>query len=720
MVYRKAKETLTAVELDCGETLQFELLNGEVRTLTLEATDAAILLTNIDKYGENHELGRTLYHFTCRVRVDGLPMTMERYVCSQETFYEPYVINGMRVWFDGVADIFRFLKETHGACKPSKQARFAVQDMTLPICPQELHSWCPDEENFIDVGRCYNGDDPWLGPYLGFDAHGGLDINHPKGTPIWAPMDFDDQFYFNSLEKGDNNNRWRALRTWPDGSLWTLQTHHMVRLLVPEHMPVKAGTQVAEGAGVLVGSHEHSHFVFKVRESASAPLQPEDRVEVSGAVLSEAEDSYRVRVGEREVDIPKAYALHLGRPHRSEESVFAVPKAFAQEHGLPYAPPQILLDPWIIFWQIFEDKKRRAGEIRAAMRPLSPARVGESVVFSSGGSTAGPAGGELRCFWAFGDGGYAAGPEVTHIFLQPGVYPVTLVVDDGVQRASFTQHITVHGEPLSAPGLALATPDEPSFRPRPVQATDVYGWPVRPMPHTLEFVARPSRPVPSSKVVLLRNLGGGALAEAEEVRVAYGRASGWLRVSRQGRGNDQRLEVSVDATGLPPGSYEATVAVHCPGALNSPQGFRVVLTVPGSPPSAGAIVDDRDPGFYCTPHFWVGHRFYRWEQPGYGGFYLINGRRPTEGEFARFTPDLEAGRYEVRFHEQTPFDPDSKFWVRVRHAAGEERVLVQPARSRLIGTFPFDEGTDGFVEILAGGSEGQVVADAIVFARVDS
>lgn len=718
MVYRKAKETLTAVELDCGETLEFELLNGEVRTLTLEETSAAVLLTNVDKYGENHALGRTLYHFTCRVRADGLPMTMERYVCSQETFYEPYVVNGMRVWFDGVADIFTFLKQSHGPCKPGKQARFAVQDMTLPICPQELQSWCPDDENFIDVGRCYNGDDPWMGPYLGFDAHGGLDINHPKGTPIWAPLDLDDQYYFNSLATGDNNNRWRAFRVWPDGSTWILQTAHMIRLLVPEHTPVRAGTQIAEGAGVLVGSHEHSHFAFKVQESKDMPAQPEDRVEVSGVILSETDDAYCVRVGDLETEIPKRHLLYMGRPGRAEESLFAMPRALAQELGLPYSAPQILLDPWIIFWQIFENKKRKAGEIRAAIRPLSPTRTGEPVVFSSEGSASGPVGGELRYFWTFGDGGYATGDEASHTYLWPGIYPVTLVVDDGAGRASFTQHITVQGDPLSVPGLALEAPDETSFRPRPVQATDVYGWPVRLIPNTLEFTARPSRPVPDPKVVILRNSGGGILDTANGVHITYSGAGGWLNVVHKGRGNGQKLEVSVDATDLKPGDYEAKVSVDCPGAFNSPQSFRVLLTVPETPPAAVALVDDQGPGFYCTPHFWVGHRFYRWEEPGYGGFYLINGRRPTWGEFARFTPDLEVGRYEVRFHEQTPFDPDSKFFVRVRHAKGEERILVQPAQSRLIGTFFFNEGTDGFVEILAGGSEGQVVADAVLFTRV--
>jgi hypothetical protein len=33
-----------------------------------------------------------------------------------------------------------------------------------------------------------------------------------------------------------------------------------------------------------------------------------------------------------------------------------------------------------------------------------------------------------------------------------------------------------------------------------------------------------------------------------------------------------------------------------------------------------------------------------------------------------------------------------------------------------LGVFPFAEGADGFVEILSGGSQGVVVADAVVFA----
>ncbi len=38
----------------------------------------------------------------------------------------------------------------------------------------------------------------------------------------------------------------------------------MTHLRIPEHTPLKAGIQYAEGAGISVGVAEHSHFVFAI------------------------------------------------------------------------------------------------------------------------------------------------------------------------------------------------------------------------------------------------------------------------------------------------------------------------------------------------------------------------------------------------------------------------------------------------------------------------
>jgi len=671
----EAKETVSAVEMNHGDALRFTLRSGRTVSLVLEETDAAIV--------ERVEPGGIVYRFDCRVRIDGQPMTLRRFVCSQECFYEPYVVAGLRIWPDTVKKVFdlipiRYPHKGNLQCLPRKDARLALQDASLRVCPQETRPWLEEEQNFIDVGRCYNGDDCYLGPYLGRACHVGMDINHPKGSPLLAPIDFDTQAYFNSLAMGHNNNRWRGIRRWQNGDVWALQTHHLIELLVPQNTPLAPGTKYAATAGVHVGSHQHTHFEFKVgRKNPDNPL-----------------------------------------PASDDPASIACPVDFDDESEAAQQDPEVLhLDPWIVFWQIFEDRKARLGAIRAAIDGPATLETGERAVFSAGGSQPGAGRSDLSCSWTFGDGGFAAGPNPEHVFARPGVYPVTLVVDDGRERAACTRHVVVSGQPVAGPVLALAAPDEPSFRVRPAGVTGVYGLPPKPLPHTLRFVARASRPVPDRKTVLLQNLGAGTLPEPRSYHVKYEGGSGWLDVEPPVGAEARDFRIGADASALEPGSYAATVAVDCPGAVSSPQKFRVVLEVRAEPPHDGTTVDDRDEGFYATPYFWVGHRFCRCprDRRGHRAFYLTNGAEPADGEFARFTPDLRAGTYEVALSEATPFHADAEFDVRVRHRGGETTARVRPEESRKIGTFEFDEGADGFVEIRVGGSTGLVIADAVVF-----
>jgi len=645
----RAKNTITAVELNHGDTVKFRLTNGQTRALTLETT-AARILERIDEVG-------TLYEFTANVKIDGHPMTMRRYVCSQETFYEPYVINGLRIWFDAVDDIFQFLTENHGPCKPAKHARFALQDVSMPICPQPLHPWCTrcspgaaSDANYIDIRDCYNGDDPWLGPYNAVDAHGGLDINHDKGVFLYAPIDLDDHWLFNSLRDGQNNNRWRAIRKWPNGDLWTLQSHHLISLTVPEHQPLKAGTQYARTAGVHIGDHPHTHFVFKTQ----APNQPE-----------------------------------------------------------------ILLDPWILFWQTFEQRKEKARRIRAHIQTLSPARTGQNILFNLGSSRPDPKSGVLDFYWTFGDGASSQEMLPEHTYAKPGIYPITLVVDDGISRASTTQHITVDGPPVERPALAFDAPGQVSFTTRPLDQLDVYGQPIETLPCTLHFYATPARPQPDPKVVKILNVGGGDLPQLAQPPIWHKTKPGWLVIRRSGTGNEQSISLSVSAAKLAPGDYRADVTLIRPKVLNREQQFTVILHVLNAPPRGPVTIDDADPGFSCTPYFWVGHRFHKCSEKGYKNFYLTNGARPDPGRFARFTPLLAAGKYEVSFHEKTPFRPETEFDVLVRSADGDKTVRVNPAKSRKIGTFTFHEGRDGFVQFQTENSKGLVIADAVKFEPIN-
>ncbi len=669
-----AKETLTALEMNHGDELQFMLKSGRTVSLVLEDTDAAIV--------ERVTPGGIVYRFSCRVRVDGQPVVLQRFACSQECFYEPYVIDGLRIWPDIVKKVFDLIPVRYPAkgnlrCVTRKAARFALQDATLRICPREMHPWLEEEENFIDVARCYNGDDCYLGPYLGQACHVGMDINHAKGSPLFAPIDFDTQAYFNSVEMGHNNNRWRGIRRWPSGDVWALQTHHLIKLTVPPRTPLRSGTLYATTAGVHVGSHQHTHFEFKVgRKNPEMPLL--------------ASDGF----------------TSIAYPIDFDDQTEAAQKA-----------PEVLhLDPWILFWQGFEDRKSHR-EIHAAMRPLAPAKTGEAVFFAAEILWAGRNADRPACYWTFGDGGFAVGQSAKHVFARAGAYPVTLTVDDGTQRATRTHHVVVNGEAVAKPVLTLAAPHEPSFRPRSTYVADVYGRDVSLSPHTLFFLARNSRPVPASKTVRLSNIGGGERLALTSVQVEGDDEAGWLRITPDEISGHTVLQVGIDATDRKPGGYAAVVAVTCRGAVNSPQRFRVEMEVRGEMPGDRVIIDDRDSGFYATPFFWVGHRFCRCPESrrGHNGFYLTNGSRPAPGEFVRFTPDLKAGEYTVALSAATPFRPGTEFDVRVRHRSSETMVRLRPENSRRIGTFRFDEGADGFVELHAGGSKGLIIADAAVF-----
>ncbi|CAM2065643.1 PKD domain-containing protein [Sulfidibacter corallicola] len=71
------------------------------------------------------------------------------------------------------------------------------------------------------------------------------------------------------------------------------------------------------------------------------------------------------------------------------------------------------------------------------MDPASGAIAGQPVIFSGRGSSSDN--GALTHFhWSFGDGGAGNGPEIYHVFHQPGIYPVSLMVVDSSQASDKT------------------------------------------------------------------------------------------------------------------------------------------------------------------------------------------------------------------------------------------------------------------------------------------
>ncbi len=274
IVKREAKDTLTPVEMIHGETLHFRLFDGAAVEIELVDTGAEIMDSTLKIPGVEEPAATTTYRFWGEFLVNGSAVRLGREVGTQKSFYEPWVIDGVRIWLDAVDAIFDFMRETHGPCRlreicshnlpPRRQARLALQDASARICPETVHPWCPLPRAGLKIEDCYRGEDCWMGAYDGASAHGGLDLNHPKGTPLYAPIDLDEHFLYNSVAMGHKNNRWRGLRRWANGAQWILQTCHMTHLTVPEHQLLQRGQQYAEGAGVWVGCAEHSHFVFAV------------------------------------------------------------------------------------------------------------------------------------------------------------------------------------------------------------------------------------------------------------------------------------------------------------------------------------------------------------------------------------------------------------------------------------------------------------------------
>lgn len=278
MLLRTSKPTLTPFGLHRGETLRFTRRNGSDWEMTLLDTSAEVIGHDYAACG-NRDTGHgsgdiSAYAFSCSVRVNGLICHLRREVGTQASFYDPWEIDGVHLWFDAAACAFTsaggFMVEKDWRCAllcaPDHAARFVVHEADLPICPEPLHPWYPNTTGRLDIRDCYHGEDCWMGPYGGIAAHCGLDINMPAGTVLTAPISFDDHLLFHTTAAGFNNNRWRGVRRWPDGAEWVLQSHHQIAMLAPERTPLPAGAPYATAAGVAVGDFEHTHFLFRVLE----------------------------------------------------------------------------------------------------------------------------------------------------------------------------------------------------------------------------------------------------------------------------------------------------------------------------------------------------------------------------------------------------------------------------------------------------------------------
>jgi hypothetical protein len=274
MIHARAHQpSLTPCGLNHGDTLHYRRADGGLVAIELLATAARVLEREYARYGYGATAGDcSAYGFSARLRINGEEVVVQREVGTPASFYEPLAIAGIHLWLDAVRAIFTdfggFMAEKdwrHGwLCAPAHNARLAVQDAAASICPEPLALWCDLPRPALDIRDCYNGEDCWMGPYAGAQTHCGLDLNMPIGSRLYAPLSFDDQYYFHTVAAGFGNNRWRGVRRWADGSEWWLQAHHLIAPLVPERQPLARGTPYATTAGTAIGAHPHTHFMFRV------------------------------------------------------------------------------------------------------------------------------------------------------------------------------------------------------------------------------------------------------------------------------------------------------------------------------------------------------------------------------------------------------------------------------------------------------------------------
>jgi len=101
--------------------------------------------------------------------------------------------------------------------------------------------------------------------------------------------------------------------------------------------------------------------------------------------------------------------------------------------------------------------------------------------------------------------------------------------------------------------------------------------------------------------------------------------------------------------------------------------------------------------------------------------YRHDGNADKGTQTARFVPNLpKAGRYQVLV--AYPWNPNraSNVPVTIHHADGDAKVTLnqkkKPAVQELlepVGTFRFEQGKNGYVEISNAGTDGYVVIDAV-------
>jgi hypothetical protein len=377
---------------------------------------------------------------------------------------------------------------------------------------------------------------------------------------------------------------------------------------------------------------------------------------------------------------------------------------------------------------MLEQRKADSRALNAEIRPLSPAKTGEKVMFDATGSSPGLTNAMPDYYWSFGDGAVSTGEKASHVFQQPGIYPVTLTIYDGVRHATTTHHIVINGEQTSFQELRIVEKDKPSFYKRHAWETDVYNHENAKIPNSVRFSFphRAEAPVASRSITLNFLNGKGFPGDQHRIEVNYVHGQDWLNVELgdySPSDNSMTMEIKPDITRMnkQEGESVAHMIINDDAFINSPQMIRIVAKFSRPSEADTVIIDDLDAGCVKSNYFWLTSKLDRpWCKPN-GGSFLVGAGFSDDG-FVRYHPKLPDGKYKVSLlsplYEQDVVRKSMQgFYVNIHSKSGIETKWMNPNESLLIGTFDF-YSCDGYVEIISKGSKGLVIADAIAFERI--
>lgn len=80
IIEKRARPTLTAVELDIADELHFTLVNGVTRRIRLLEASACVWRSNLGKLPKPGPSAKVVLQMGCRLEVDGHPVSLIRWV----------------------------------------------------------------------------------------------------------------------------------------------------------------------------------------------------------------------------------------------------------------------------------------------------------------------------------------------------------------------------------------------------------------------------------------------------------------------------------------------------------------------------------------------------------------------------------------------------------------------------------------------------------------